>query len=62
MTMFLFLIGGALMAWLSFRMIKGNPAAFSRASLSKGFYTLGILALLLIGVIFICVKLVAFNS
>lgn len=62
MTIFLFLIGAGLMVWLSFRMIKGNPIAFSRESLGKGFYTLGILALLLIGLIFVCVKLVAFNA
>ncbi len=62
MTTFLFLIGAGLMVWLSFRMIKGNPAAFSRERLGKGFFTLGILALLLIGLVFVCVKLVAFNS
>jgi hypothetical protein len=58
MMMFLYLIGGALMVWFGFRMVRGNPAAFSRVALSKSFYTLGILALLLIALIWICTKLV----
>ncbi|PHQ78568.1 MAG: hypothetical protein COB66_08625 [Coxiella sp. (in: Bacteria)] len=57
MTMLLFILGGGLMAWLGFRMIKGNPAVFSKSSLSKSVYTLGILALILIAVVMICVKI-----
>ena len=54
---FLFLIGGALMVWWGWRMVKGNPAAFSGENIGKSFYTLGILGLLLIAVIIICVKI-----
>lgn len=45
------------MAWFSFRMIKSNPGVFPKESLGRSFYTLGILALILIAVIVICVKL-----
>lgn len=44
----LFAIGAILLIWLLYRNIKGNPQAFSRENLGKSFYTLGILALLLI--------------
>jgi threonine/homoserine/homoserine lactone efflux protein len=54
---FLYLIGAAVMVWLGFRMVRGNPAAFSRESLGRSFFTLGLLGLLLIGVIFVCVKI-----
>ncbi len=47
----LFFIGILLMAWLLYRNIRGNPQAFSRENLGKSFYTLGILALLLIAFI-----------
>ena len=56
---FLYLLGGALMVWLGFRLIKGSPEAFSKQSIAKSFYTLGILALLLIALIAICVKLIS---
>jgi hypothetical protein len=44
----LFFIGALLMAVLLYRQIKGNPQNFSRESMGKSFFTLGILALLLI--------------
>lgn len=44
----LFFIGALLMGILLYRQIKGNPEAFSKDSLSKSFFTLGILALFLI--------------
>jgi hypothetical protein len=47
----LYVIGAALLIWLLYRQIKGNPEMFSRTNLSKSFFTLGILALLLIGFI-----------
>jgi hypothetical protein len=45
---FFFIIGAALMAWLLYRQIRSSPEAFSKANLSKSFFTLGILALGLI--------------
>jgi len=56
-TIFFYILGAALMAWFSFRMIKSNPGVFPKESLGRSFYTLGILALILIAVIVICVKL-----
>ena len=47
-TQIFLLIVGVLIAWMLYKQIKGNPQAFSRENLSKSFYTLGILALLLI--------------
>lgn len=51
------LIGAVLMIWFLVRTIRGNPQAFSKENLGKSVYTFGILALLLIVVIFICVML-----
>jgi hypothetical protein len=51
----LYIVGAAVMAWLAVRMVKGNPAAFSRSNISKSITTCGILALLLIGVVALCV-------
>lgn len=53
----LYLIGAALLLWVIIRTIRGNPQAFSKENLSRSFFTIGILALLLIGVIFLCVML-----
>lgn len=53
----LFLVGAGLMVWLIVRMVRHNPGSFSKAALSKSIFTLGILALILIGVIFVCVML-----
>jgi hypothetical protein len=53
----LLVISAALMIWLIVRTVKGNPQAFSKANLSKSIYTIGILALVLILIIFFCVML-----
>ncbi|MDF1677422.1 MAG: hypothetical protein P1U32_01860 [Legionellaceae bacterium] len=42
------LIGAALIVWLIYRAIKGDPAQFSRENLAKSFSSMGILALILI--------------
>lgn len=55
---FLYLIGAALMVWWGWRIVKGNPAAFSKENVGKSFYTLGLLGLMLIVVMVVCVKLV----
>jgi len=41
--------------WFLYRYVRSNPEAFSSANLSKSFFTLGILALLLIGFVAVCV-------
>ena len=54
----LFVIGAALAAWLMWRVIRGNPAAFSRSNLGKSFFTMGILALVLFAFVALLVMLV----
>ncbi len=56
-TIILLLIAAALMLWMLMRMIRGNPQAFSKENLGKSVYTIGILALIIIAVIFFCVML-----
>ncbi len=57
-TIILFLIAAILMLWLMTRMIRNNPHAFSKENLGKSLYTIGVLTLLLIAVVFFCVMLV----
>lgn len=54
-TKILTIIGIALLIWMLYRGIKGNPEAFSRANLSKSFTTLGLLALGLIAIVSLAV-------
>lgn len=42
------LVGAGLIIWLLYRAIKGNPAQFSRENLKKSFFSMGVLALVLI--------------
>lgn len=56
-TAFFFAIGAVLMLWMVYRGIKHSPEAFSKANLSKSFYTLGLLAVGLIAFIYILVQL-----
>lgn len=42
------LIGAALIVWVTYRAIQGRPEMFSRANLSKSFFSLGVLAIVLI--------------
>lgn len=51
----LFIVGAGFMAWLAYRMVRGNPDAFSKANLGKSAYVIGILTLLMIGVVTLCV-------
>lgn len=39
----------ALIIWLIYRTIKGRPDQFSKENLNKSLFTMGILALILIG-------------
>ena len=56
-TQLFFIILAIFIGWLIYRTLKNNPQAFSRANLSKSFYTLGVLALALIAFIAILVML-----
>lgn len=51
------ILGIALLVWILYRGIKNNPEAFSKDNLNKSFLTMGVLALILIGVIFFAVIL-----
>lgn len=56
-TTVLLLIGATLLLWFMIRTIRTNPQAFSKENLSKSFFTIGILALLIIAVIVVCIML-----
>ncbi|EHL32469.1 hypothetical protein [Legionella drancourtii] len=45
------LIGAGMILFVLYRSIKGNPDQFSRENLNKSFFTMGVLALVLIGFI-----------
>ncbi len=53
---FLAVVGVGLLFW-AFYMVKHNRQVFTRENFSKSFYTLGLLALFLSGVIFCCIWL-----
>ncbi len=42
------IVGAALIVWILYRTIKQRPEQFSRENLSKSFFSLGILAVILI--------------
>lgn len=45
------LAGAGLIVWLLYRNIKGRPDVFSREKMSQSFFSMGILAVLLIAFI-----------
>ncbi len=53
----LVLLTAIMVIWFTIRMIRGNPDAFHSESLHKSFFTMGILALILIAFIGICIWL-----
>lgn len=55
------LIGAALIIWVLYRNIKGQPQQFSRENLSKSFSSMGILALILIAFVALLVMLVKYT-
>ena len=54
-SVLLYLVGAGLMVWLIVRMVRNSPGSFTREALSKSVLTMGVLALILIGVVFLCV-------
>lgn len=52
------LIGAALIVWVIYRNVKGHPESFSRSNMSKSFYSLGILAMVLIAFVALLVLMV----
>lgn len=51
------LLGAGMILFILYRSIKGNPAQFSKENLNKSFFTMGLLALALIGFIALMVIL-----
>ncbi len=45
------LIGAGMIVFILYRTIKGSPGQFSKENLNKSFFTMGILAIVLIGFI-----------
>jgi hypothetical protein len=54
-TQIILLILIPVLGWFLYSYIRKNPQAFSRENLGNSFFTLGILALILIAFIAICV-------
>lgn len=42
------ILSAILIIWILFRTVKGDPQAFSKENMGKSFYTMGIVALILI--------------
>ena len=57
LTQIVFIVIAIFLGWQLYRYIHINPQMFSRANLSRSIFTMGILALLLIGFITVCVLL-----
>ncbi|MGQ3889657.1 hypothetical protein ACQUW5_11560 [Legionella sp. CNM-1927-20] len=52
------LIGAGLIIWFMYRSIKYRPDLFSRDNLNKSFFTIGILALILIAFVGLLILMV----
>ncbi len=51
------LVAAGFIVWMLYRNIKGHPEQFSRDNLHKSFWSMGVLALLLIGFVALLVLL-----
>ncbi len=49
------LLAAILVIWLTIRMVQGNPQVFNKESITRSFFTIGVLTLILIGFIAVCV-------
>ena len=49
MYTWLYVIAAAALIWWAVTIVKRNPGAFSKKNFEKSFFTLGILALIIIG-------------
>jgi hypothetical protein len=56
-TQLFFILLVVFLGWLIYKNIKHNPQAFSKENLGKSFYTLGLLALLLIAFVTLLIML-----
>lgn len=51
------IVGAGMIVFILYRTIKGSPGQFSKENLNKSFFTMGVLALILIGFIALLVLL-----
>ncbi len=51
----LLLVGAGFLVWYIVRTIRNQPEMFSKQMFSKSFYTMGILALILIAFVGLCI-------
>lgn len=51
------LIGMVAIGFWTYKIIKNNPGAFSKENMGKSFYTMGILAIILIAFVAFCIWL-----
>lgn len=52
------IFGACFIIWILYKSIKGNPEAFSKENFSKSFTTMGLLAIGLIGFVYVLVLMV----
>ena len=53
-----FILIAAFIIWQLFHYVRANPQMFTKETLGRSFFTMGILALLLIGFVALCVVIV----
>lgn len=58
LTQIIFVVLAIFLGWQLYRYIHVNPQMFSKENIGRSIFTLGILALLLIGFLTICVLLI----
>ncbi len=61
-TTILYAITAALLIWYLVRTVRHNPQAFSKENFGKSIYTMGLLTLLLLIVIFLGILFIRSNS
>lgn len=52
------LVGAGLIIYFLYRTVKGKPEQFSKENMSKSFYTMGLLGLILIVFVFVLIMIV----
>ncbi len=57
-TTLLYIVTAALLIWYLVRLVRHQPQAFSKENLGKSVYTIGLLTLLLLIIIFLGVMLI----
>ena len=61
-TLLLMILASTALLYFLWQSIRGNPQAYSKANLEKSLTTIGLLALLIIGVVVVCVWYLRYSS